>query len=156
MGSAREFLNSGKGRVVVWTGIGAAVLLIVFVLRGTFGDSEAVASSSERPFICAKTGETFTYTLEKGDVMPVRSPHSGENTGYPAEACFWTRDGQIKDEPTFVLLNGYAGKPEPTFCPDCDRLVVGLNPPPLTGDKPPPLRGEYRKTKKKEITLGHS
>ena len=138
----------------MWAGIGAAAVLMLFVLWSNLGDSAAVASASERPYICAKTGQTFTYHLKKGDVTPVASPHSGENTGYPAERCFWTRNGQVKDEPTFVLLNAYAGKSEPTFCPDCERLVVGLNPAPMAGDKPPPLRGEYRKTKK-EITLGH-
>lgn len=154
MAPAREFLNSDKGRWIVWAGIGAAVLLMLFVLRGWFAESDAVASSSERPYICAQTGQTFTYHLKKGDVTPVESPHSGERTGFPAERCFWTRDGQVKDEPTLVLLNAYAGKPEPTFCPDCERLVVELNPAPTTRTTPPPLRGEYR-TKNKEITLGH-
>ena len=57
----------------------------------------------------------------------------------------WTKDGKIKQDPTPVLLNEYAGKPGPTFCPDCGRRVVAHNPPPVIGAKPPPTKEEYAK-----------
>jgi hypothetical protein len=142
--AVREFLNSDKGRWVTYAAVGVAVVALLLVVRGSVGDSEAVAASKDRPYICAKTGKTFTYSMKAGDRVPVASPYSGERTGYRAEPCFWTRDGQIKTEPTYVLLNEYAGKTGPTFCPDCDRLVVGLNPPALVGDRPPPLRTDYK------------
>ena len=62
-------------------------------------------------------------------MTPVKSPHSGKETGYEPERCYWTADGKPKPEPTYVLLNAAVGKPGPTFCQDCKRLVVGLNPP---------------------------
>lgn len=144
MTSLREFLDSPAGR---WTGIGftaATVLVLLLVLYWSFGDSEAVASSRDRPFICAQTGRSYSHEVKKGDVMPVYSPHSGENTGYPAELCFWTADGDAKEDPTPVLLNDYVQKPGPTFCPDCNRLVVGHNPRPQPGDAPPPAKNEYK------------
>jgi hypothetical protein len=64
------------------------------------------------------------------------------NTGYPAEACYWTADGGTKTEPTWVLMNAVLGKPGPTFCPDCGRLVVARNPMPGPGVKPPPTQQE--------------
>jgi hypothetical protein len=82
--------------------------------------------------------------LKVGDQIPVKSPHSGKSTGYPAELCYWTKDGVIKSEPTAVLLRSHLGERSPTFCPDCGRLVVGHNPRPSQGDKPPPTQAEYK------------
>jgi hypothetical protein len=133
------------------------VLAVVFVatavmaLRGALGDDAATAASRDRMYICAKTGKPFRHEVKLGDRTPVPSPHSGENTGYPAELCFWTADGGTKTDPTPVLLNEYAGKAGPTYCPDCGRLVTGLNPPPQPGVKAPPKQGESR-TVRKEAT----
>ncbi len=148
MASLRESLQSRLGRSA-WVGfvVGATLLLIVSVWRN-LGDNEAAAASRDRVFICAASGESFTHELERGQVTPVLSPHSGEHTGYPAELCYWTPDGNVKDEPTTVLLNEYAGKAGPTFCRECNRLVVGHNPQPEPGDKPPPLKDHYKPSKK--------
>jgi hypothetical protein len=94
--------------------------------------------------VCAQTGKAFTVELKDGLSIPVRSPYSGQQTGYPAELCYWTKDGKPKDEPTAVLLNSWVGKRGPTFCPDCGRLVVGRNPEPAPDRKPPPTREEYQ------------
>ena len=75
--------------------------------------------------------------------MPVLSPFSGKNTGYPAELCYWTKDGSIKTDPTPVLLNTYIGDNSPTFCPDCGRLVVGHNPRAVAGAHAPPTKQEW-------------
>jgi hypothetical protein len=142
--SLSEFVNSPKGRPIA---IGFAVLAVLvggYFLFGTmFGQSEAAASSTDRVFICSETGKTFRYTLKIGDMTPVLSPYSGKNTGYEPEPCYWTADGKVKKEPTYVLLNQAVGKPGPTFCPDCKRLVVGLNPPATENGKPPPTEQEY-------------
>ena len=76
--------------------------------------------------------------------VPAKAP-SGGNTGYPSEKCYWTKDGKIKTEPTYVLLNIYKNSSEPTFCPDCGRLVVSHNPAPVAGRSAPPTKGEYQK-----------
>jgi hypothetical protein len=108
-------------------------------------DSAAADVANHRIFICSKTLKQYEINLTPQTPIPAPSPFSGQNTGYPAELCYWTTGGQIKKEPTAVLLQnikqpGYTG---PTFCPDCGRLVVGHNPKPKPGDSPPPTREEW-------------
>jgi hypothetical protein len=91
-------------------------------------------------FICTETGKPFEHENQIGETLPILSPHSGKKTGVPAEACYWTAEGGTKTSPTWVLLNELAGKPGPTYCPDCKRLVVGHNPQPGPGIKTPPMR----------------
>jgi len=81
-------------------------------------------------FVCVETQKHFTHNMVEGERAPVRSPYNGKETGYPAEKCFWTRDGKRKNEPTFVVLSYYLGKSGDTICPDCGRIVVGHNPEP--------------------------
>jgi hypothetical protein len=128
----------------------AAVLVVVSLvfavqtLRG-FVISEATDESANRMFIDATTDKPFKVRLSVGDPMPVKAP-SGGYTGWPSESCYWTKDGKTKKEPTYVLLNLYKKKTnEPTFCPDCGRLVVGHNPYPSEGRSPPPTKEEYEK-----------
>ena len=122
--------------------LGSAAI-VVFEMRSLFGASSAGADSSLRWFVCSETRKPFQKTIEIGMTMPVLSPFSGKNTGYPAELCYWTKDGSIKTDPTPVLLNTYIGDNSPTFCPDCGRLVVGHNPAPVPGHAPPPTRQEW-------------
>lgn len=144
LAGVRKFLESKAGRQtaigLVILGIAAAIYSIVTTVGGS-----PSALSRDRVYICTETGKPFEYEIEPGTVTPVKSPYSGKETGYPAEFCFWTKDGQIKKEPTYVLLNNYIGKPPPTFCPDCDRLVIPLNPGPIPGLPPPPTRSEVEK-----------
>jgi hypothetical protein len=138
----REFLNSGKGK-----GIAAALVVIVVAFLGysllaRLGPDEVTAIANKPMAICSQTGRTFRVTLERGMTFPAESPYSGSKTGYPAEACYWNADGSIRKEPYYVLLNGYVGKPGPTFCPDCQRLVYPQSVAPQPGDKPPPTKAE--------------
>lgn len=142
MKGIREFLNTPLGR-----GVGVAITVVavgamVWTMKGTFGSSEAGAISADRIFIDATTGKSFHHELKQGETVPVVAP-SGEKTGYPAELCYWTADGKIKDTPTAVLMNSWKGVSGPTFCPDCGRLVVPHNPRPTLGSKPPPTQAEY-------------
>jgi hypothetical protein len=142
----REFLRTPAGRA-------SSIALVVFAL-GACGWSiwrnvrtDPTIASYESPlFIDAENGKTFHATLKTGMSIPVVSPYSGKATGYEAELCYWTKDGQAKTDPTPVLLNEYIGKPGPTFCPDCGRLVVHNNPQP--GDRrypgPPPTEAEWK------------
>ena len=117
--------------------------LAVYEVKASFFPS-AVASERERMFVDSQTGKPFAHELKLGETIPVDAP-SGGKTGYPAELCYWTKDGQIKKDPTYVLLNSWLGKPGPTFCPDCGRLVVPHNPTPYPGMRPPPTREEYER-----------
>jgi len=129
-------------------GMGVAGLLVLigvvfaFVSVRDFGSTEAWRMAGERVFIDAATGKPFTHDLVPGEELPAKAP-SGGRTGYPAEKCFWTKEGKPKSEPTYVLLNETKGVQEPTFCPDCGRLVVAHNPGAV--GTPPPTKEEYAK-----------
>jgi hypothetical protein len=153
MQSAREFLESKAGKYAATGFLAVVLLIVIFVLKSFMGESPAEAATRDRLFMCAETEKSFRYKLEKGVTIPVPSPYSGKETGYPAELCYWTKDGQTKTDPTPVLLNSYKHVPGPTFCPDCGRLVVGHNPAPDADSKPPPTREEYeaRKAAKEQL-----
>jgi hypothetical protein len=145
VGGVREFLRTKGGRVVAIVGCCIGLFIVFMVIRSTFGASEAEDVASHRIFVDASTNppKAFNITLKPGLKIPVMAP-SGKETGYPAELCYWTKDGGTKKEPTAVLLNDTVGKSGPTFCPDCGRLVVGHNPAPQPGAKAPPNQEEYK------------
>lgn len=140
----REFLTTGLGRGVAIAGVVAAVLVLFLAVRSFFGGSNAAAAAGERTYIDASTGKPFEHELKRGETIPVKAP-SGGNTGYPAELCYWTPDGQPKDEPDLVLLESYKdpASRQPTFCKVCGRLVVNHNPRAQSGERPPPTQAEY-------------
>jgi hypothetical protein len=140
----REFLKTSVGKNVA---IAAAIIglgVCVWSIASNFGDDEATALSKGRVFICAETKETYNVELSAGMKIPYDSPYSGKPTGFPAEMCYWTKDGKIKQDPTPVLINGYVNQPEPTFCPDCGRIVTVRNPFPEPGSRPPPTQAEWK------------
>jgi hypothetical protein len=139
----REFFDSKAGRALALLLCVAGIAAIVMVLKRSTGDSEVAAQSRNRLFVCAETLKPFTHELQIGESIPVLSPHSGKQTGYPAELCYWTKDGKVRDKPVPVLLNTYLNKPEPTFCPDCGRLVTPHNPAPVPDQSPPPTKDQY-------------
>ena len=140
----RKFLQSRGGFVVAGVVGFIGIVAIIYAVRANFGATDGEQLAADRMFIDADTGKPFAHTLSLNDPIPVKAP-SGKNTGYPAEACYWTKDGKPKPEPTWVLMNTWKGSKEPTFCPDCGRLVVGHNPPAVAGKAPPPTKEEYHK-----------
>src|SRR6266566_4710441 len=93
-----------------WKALGIAVFIAVvvaalWVFKRDSGSSEAASESSRRTFICSQTLKPFEHELKEGETIPILSPFSGKATGYPAELCYWTADGQSKPTPTVVLLN---------------------------------------------------
>jgi hypothetical protein len=116
--------------------VGAAGLMIVaavvFTVVQVFRHSGDVGDDSRRRVaIDSVTGEVFTsFAIRDGDSQPWKNPKTGKSTVYQAEACFWTREGGAKTEPTYVLLNSLVGKDGPTICPDCWHEVVAHNPMP--------------------------
>jgi hypothetical protein len=138
-----ELMNRRKQIAIYILAAGAVLWAGVTIKSFVTGGNDAQAQDLTRLFICAETGQTFQYTLKIGDTIPVRSPYTGANTGYPAELCYWTKDGGTTNDPTPVLLNEYKEIHAPTFCPVCGRLVVFRNPGPAPGRKPPPTEDEY-------------
>jgi hypothetical protein len=138
---AQRFFATRNGQVVAGIVLLVGLVGAVIAIRSAWR-SDIATFSRERPFIDATTLKLFTYEISAGESYPVKAP-SGGKTGYPAELCYWTKDGKTRPDPYPVLLNQWAKKPGPTFCPDCGRLVVPHNPPPRAGETPPPTATEY-------------
>jgi len=143
MSLLKSFFASTAGRLA------GGILLSVFIGVGvwlTLGNmrTEVPDAAYYTTFICSETGKSFEHKNADGDMEPILSPYSGKNTGYRAELCFWNADGTAKEKATAVLLNESVGVHEPTFCPECGRLVRGHNPRPREGMKAPPTEAEYR------------
>ncbi len=117
-------------------GLGVFLFLLLFGAAGyltyrTLTNAPIpTAEGMESMFVCSETLKAFPYTVKEGEDYPVESPFSKKKTGYPGEACYWTKDGKQKTEATWVLLNSHIGKSGDTKCPDCGRVVVGHNPRP--------------------------
>lgn len=112
--------------------------LLAFLLAGAVvawqvlsREPDIGALSASTTVIDAESGEVvrrFPLPLDK--VHPWTNPKTGRDTLYPAEPCFWDKDGSVMPEPTWVLVNDYMGKPGETKCPHCARRVVPRNPMP--------------------------
>lgn len=142
----KEFFQTPLGRACGVVLLIVGVSLAVWSIIANFSASDGEKMSSDRTFVCAETLKGFKHTPAIGEKVPVYSPFSQRNTGYPAELCYWTKDGKIKEEPTAVLMNAVRKMDGPTYCPDCGRLVVPYNPKPNPGDKAPPTKSEQSGT----------
>ncbi|MBX9736606.1 MAG: hypothetical protein K2X32_06735 [Phycisphaerales bacterium] len=114
-------------------GVAAIAILAAGVLAyiNIFSGVDPQAASRSRGMIDSETREFYPgIGIEAGQVMPFVNPRTGRKTLFPAEFCYWTKDGKVQVPGTAVLLNEYIAKPEPTLCPDCGRRVVFNNPPP--------------------------
>jgi len=108
----------------------ALLVLAIVVLRSTLlAPPSAGDLSRRRTVVDTKTGEVFNdFVIPENSTMPWANPKTGEKTLIQGEACYWTKDGKAKLEPTYVILNEMIGKPGPTVCPDCGRTVSAHNP----------------------------
>ncbi len=88
-----------------------------------------LAQSRKATLKDSETGEVFEdFSTPSAESSPFENPKTGKRTLYPAEACYWTKDGKAKFPPTFVILNERLGVNAPTKCPDCGRNVRRFNP----------------------------
>lgn len=112
--------------------VGAVGILGFVIARHTvLAETSAGEASRLRVVIDSETGKVYEkFKIKEGLTIPFVNPDTGKNTLFPAESCFWTKDGKAKVEPTYVLLNEVVGKPGPTLCPDCGRKVTFHNPQP--------------------------
>jgi hypothetical protein len=146
----KDLLQHSGGKAV---GVGFALLAIGFMawmLLVPDAASSMADDTNYRIFIDAD-GNSFRHRVTVGEETGPKGPTGKE--GFPAELCYWTKDGKPKSTPTAVLMNTFKGKPEPTFCPDCDRLVRPLNPPADLGAGQtapvPPTRQEWEARRNK-------
>ncbi len=118
--------------------IGAGILVIVLIVWSVWGaisGDDVAKAANTITHICAETGETFDIEL-KPDMpgVPRPNPKTGRNTLYPAEICYWNECGPKGGTP--VLMNTYAGREEPTYCPVCGHIVRFRNPRPPSSQAP--------------------
>jgi len=126
-------MNSQKIKVAVSVvALVVAVALVVFQLSGRQPDIGDLASSA--PAICSETGEVFERFVAPREAQPWTNPKTDKRTLWPAERCFYTKDGKVKSKPTFVFLKAWLGEKGETICPDCGRRVVLRNPAPKGED----------------------
>ncbi len=139
--------------------LGVFIFVVLFSTAGyltwhtlTHGE-QAKPDSPPIIYMCSETKKTFERKPEMNETIPVMSPYTQRKTGYPAEMCFWTRDGKQKAEPTYVLINEHLGKKGPTICPDCGKIVYPHNPtPPLDT----PLASQPAESKKPDVAPSDS
>jgi hypothetical protein len=136
MAGLREFFQSDKGKMVAFGLVGLGVVAVGISLWIQMSPGAEIQDANNPAYINASTGAVKHFKAEVGFVTP--------QGWFPAENCYWTKEGKTKEVPTLVLLNKYKGSNDPTFCPDCGRLVVGHNPPAMEGKRPPPTQAEYK------------
>jgi hypothetical protein len=119
-----------------------AVAIAVFAIRSYLLDSGTPGDPNLTIYVDSINGQSFSHRTKVGESVPIVSPLTNQKTGYPGVPCFWTKDGHLRKDPFWLILNSALGKPEPTFCPDCGRLVRPRQPAPKAGDRPPPTQDE--------------
>ncbi len=130
--SAPASASDRKNKIVAIVCVVVLLALSVYIVTSFLGGETAASASEVRAVIDSETGELIEkFRLPDGKSFPYVNPKTGRNTLYLAEPCFWAKDGTIKDHPTWVLLNEFAGKTGPTICPDCGRPVRSHNPYPV-------------------------
>lgn len=145
----RDFLQGPIGR---YAAIGFCVIgigMAGWMFFGPDGQDEAISSMNAQVWIDLD-GNVFMPDLKPFEPSP--NGPTGKKA-FRAELCAWTKDGKTKPNPTPVLLNSHKGLSEPTFCPDCGRLVVPLNALPVPGipdseQRVPPTQQEYEAKRK--------
>jgi hypothetical protein len=118
----------------LWLALGLAVVAagVLWAQKGKF---ESIGASTR--YIAAIDASDPNnpvplpeFYAPEGVAAPYKSSKTGAMAVWPAEKCFWTREGKAKLVPTLVLLNSYVNNEGETLCPDCNRRVVPRNPAP--------------------------
>ncbi|MCB9851379.1 MAG: hypothetical protein H6817_11820, partial [Phycisphaerales bacterium] len=104
---------------VVAVGLG---ILAIYSISGFFGEDEAIKTANTRTLMDINTGDLFDFEVSPDwGPYPHKNPKTGTETLYPIEWCYNRECGSKGG--TAVILNGWLGKKEPTYCPVCGSLV---------------------------------
>jgi hypothetical protein len=137
------FKTNTLKKVGVITFVVLIVLAVIYAVL-SMGNA-AIDRTHGRLFVDSDSGKTYYLTIKVGmATCPAINPDTGKPTLYMPEVCYWNADGTTKTTPTYVILNSALGKPGPTFCPDCGRLVIENNPAP-GGGQPPMTKQEFQR-----------
>lgn len=112
---------------VVVGALGLAMLLLVYQLTSQGADISEMASGSS--VMDSETGEVIPRFMAPKEFAPWVNPKTGKRTLWPAEPCYYNKDGSVKSKPTMVIPND-VGYTDAKVCPDCGRKVVSRNPRP--------------------------
>src|SRR5277367_2682368 len=96
MPPVREFLQSGPGRMLSFGAVLIGLCLAGYSIWASIKPSAVLADERMRWFVNIETGKAFQVELGVGQSTPLICPDTGKQTGYLAELCYWTADGQIK------------------------------------------------------------
>lgn len=150
--AAKGYRAGGAGGIYSVRNLAALVLVggLAGLGYAVMRASQRVAAEKEmgREMYIDETGRTFERRLGRvGDAAKVKSPWG--TRAFPAERCYWTREGGVKSEATVVMLKSYVEGPGArTYCPDCGREVVAGNPVPYRDEagrvvpEPPPMKAD--------------
>lgn len=105
---------------------GLSVAAVILAVQFLFGGKDASDFANTIVVIDADSGEVVKGFVPPEGKMAPWSEGSHKRL-YPTERCFYTKDGKVKSEPTYVLVNELIGKEGPTKCPDCGRPVTLRN-----------------------------
>ena len=129
LGARRGEVNVKALLAIAGVVVGVGVLVWALTSSSLFARDPMVDASLLRPAVDVSTGTNYPeFRMPSDDAPPWISPSTGEATVWPAELCYWTRDGKARLTPTLVVLHEYLGRTDKTLCPDCGREVVRHNP----------------------------
>ncbi len=102
---------NGKRAISIAAAVLSVGLLGFVVARHTvLAEPSLNDLSRQRTAIDSETGKIYeNFRVKDGLAWPWKNPDTGQNTLYPPEFCYWTKDGKAKMEPTLVLLNELVG-----------------------------------------------
>jgi hypothetical protein len=122
-GPGNKRLSTDKLKVGA-AGVMLFAAAVVLYIQFFTGPPSIAEETRGRSVIDAESREVIVkFPVPDDTRAPWVNPKTGKATLFPAEKCYWTKDGKAKLTPTYVLLNQYIGKDGQTTCPDCGRPV---------------------------------
>lgn len=106
-------------------------LAVVAVVGGVFaltyslfagGDRSELREALGRPWYVDEAGRAFRYEPRLGEPAVTTSPFDASRA-FPADVCSHAGTSHAAEPAAFLVPQPYLGKPGPTTCPTCARVV---------------------------------